>query len=127
MDAHSRAPLRSYNNNIPSREMEHSQGSKRPIDAIDLTLSDDESSFPKPKKVHVSTQDSGYQSLVSNSQGESSSQPIDLEDEANELVFGEDADSLEHFQKYGSLSTKIVGIRYYNGIASMGEYVVARR
>lgn len=130
--------------------MENSQGSKRPVETIDLSNSDDESSYPVLKKVQLSSQGSGYQSQPftqgslyrsqpstqgsvyqsqpSSSVRGSSAYPIDLdEEEANELVPSQDSDFPEALQKYGALPTKAVGVRFYTGIASNGEYVVCRR
>ena len=38
-----------------------------------------------------------------------------------------DDDNYQRFELYGTMSTKIVGIRYYNGTATVGEFCVVRR
>ena len=55
----------------------------------------------------------------------------DDDDDADELVAttqdNVDQNGTANSQHYGTLLTKIVGIRYYNGYATIGEHVVCRR
>ncbi|KAJ6007724.1 hypothetical protein N7540_011700 [Penicillium herquei] len=48
-------------------------------------------------------------------------------DAANIAEENEDADESVSRMLYGTLDTKIVGCRFYNGIATPGEYVILRR
>ena len=101
---------------------------KRPVE-IDLTGSDDES-FRTAKAPRL-TQDSGYQSQ--------SQQPPDIEisdddeEDADELVMytqeggGNANQPFETYERYGTIYSKVVGIRYYRGFASEGEYVTLNR
>ena len=105
---------------------------------IDLISSDDEDG-DRPQKIPRSTYDSGYHSQNPSSsqnryttQGQSS-QPINIVDEDEEdadelVVWSQDDGSMnETFERYGTLPTKIVGIRYYDGTATVGEHVLIRR
>ncbi|KAJ5665096.1 uncharacterized protein N7477_007544 [Penicillium maclennaniae] len=50
------------------------------------------------------------------------------EDQANELVPGSQNDSSAgEFVMYGQLPAKIVGVRFYNGVATSGEHVLLKR
>lgn len=53
----------------------------------------------------------------------------DENDAAGEIRLTQDFDDnvYESYELYGILETKIVGIRYYNGVATVGEYVTVRR
>lgn len=102
------------------------QGKER-VD-IDLTVSDDEDS--RPSKTARLTQDSGYHSQTSQpTQTLNSGEYLELDDdEADQLIMSTQDDgnayqAFETYEKYGSLPTKVVGIRYYNGIATQSEFV----
>lgn len=51
----------------------------------------------------------------------------DMRREINVTQDPDDEDAYEGRQLYGILNTKIVGVRYYNGRATIDEYVVIRR
>jgi len=45
---------------------------------------------------------------------------IDLSQEYDDVTYG-------GYELYGTLETKVVGIRYYDGVATQGECVILRR
>ena len=92
---------------------------------IDLVSSDDEGET-RAKKLPRSTNDSGY---YSQTQSSSQLDIIDDEEDADELIMWshDDGATNETFERYGTIQTKIVGLRYYNGHATVGEHVVVRR
>lgn len=56
------------------------------------------------------------------------SQSVDDGSNVNEIINStQDAADNEQLHLYGELLTKIVGVQYYNGIASDGEYILMRR
>ncbi|KAL8989148.1 MAG: hypothetical protein Q9177_001905 [Variospora cf. flavescens] len=102
---------------------------KRAIETIDLT--DDQIDQPVYKTPRSSQND-----VVMTSQ---SSQPTQSqrdswmeEENAYETILlsqddGNDGAEAEEYELYGTMRTKIVGIQYYSGYASAGEYVSVRR
>ena len=44
-----------------------------------------------------------------------------------DLTLDDDDDNYDNYELYGILNTKIVGIRFYTGRATVGEYVVVKR
>ena len=54
---------------------------------------------------------------------------FDGEDDSEEMIVitQDDGSSEEQYEKYGVLATKIVGVQYYNGHATLGEHVVLQR
>jgi SWI/SNF-related matrix-associated actin-dependent regulator of chromatin subfamily A3 len=102
---------------------------KRPTSWIDLTGSDDENPAPQLKQARVSanqlsasaSQPRPTQSLnIRDTWGE-----VDEEDEILEL--SQDADEGNGWVCIGAIDGKIVGIRHYNGFATMGEQVMIMR
>ena len=99
---------------------------KRSVDFIDLTGSDDEN----PRKQQRSSQ-SGRQG---NSQP-AASQSLTVrdqwgvaEDEGDETIdLSQDVDEGFGWTSLGAIDGKIVGIRFYNGFAMLGEQVMIRR
>ncbi len=85
---------------------------KRASSWVDLTGSDDENSAPPYKQARVSA-----------SQSTSASQ--NARDEILDL--SQDADEGNGWVCVGAIDGKIVGIRYYDGYATMGEQVMIRR
>lgn len=119
---------------------------KRPIEVIDLT-NDNTSSEPQSRKVPRSLDAQGF----SQSQRDTWADRDDEEDADHVIILSQDGDNsaTESFELYGKkgeapsptwrfapvklilvtgvLSTKIVGIQYYKGYATEGEYVIIRR
>ncbi|KAL8948423.1 MAG: hypothetical protein Q9222_005389 [Ikaeria aurantiellina] len=104
---------------------------KRAIETIDLT--DDFDDQP-PSKTPRSSQSNGItQSQPTLSQPTQSQRDAWLEEQdANDTIVltqegngGED--DTEEYEIYGTLQTKIVGIQYYTGCATVGEFVSVRR
>lgn len=97
---------------------------KRTIDVIELSDSDDAPFNSQPRKIP--------RSLSANQDTPSQSDPWDREDEedADDIIILSQDDSNragESFELYGVLHTKIVGIQYYKGHATDGEFVIIRR
>ncbi|EQL33211.1 hypothetical protein BDFG_04655 [Blastomyces dermatitidis ATCC 26199] len=104
---------------------------KRKIEIIDLTDSCDQ---PRKAARFPNSTSAGHRSIES-SQNHSFSQGRGTqadEDEtgASEIVDAAqslDEDAFTNFQLYDTLSSKVVGLRYYNGHATAGEYVAIKR
>jgi SWI/SNF-related matrix-associated actin-dependent regulator of chromatin subfamily A3 len=98
---------------------------------IDLTGSDDENSAPQPKQPRVaasqsvSSQPRPSQSL--NARETWSAVEADEEEEEEILDLSQDVDEGFGWVCVGAIDGKIVGIRYYDGYATMGEQVMVRR
>lgn len=93
-----------------------SQG-KRKHDAIDLT-GDNDAAISSQSRNQAPSQDD-HDIWVAQE-----------EHEAEDIIMSSqdgDEESMTTYQLYGVLATKIVGVQYYRGIASNGEYVVVRR
>lgn len=100
---------------------------KRNLAAVDLTNSDDESPPPQRQRRAPLPPTHG----VTQAQRDSWSNERTEEERANDLLIlsqddGDD-ESAQSFELYGTLSTKVVGIRYYTGHATVGEFVLVRR
>lgn len=117
------------------------------VDTVDLT-NDDEPAETRPSKsakpsIPRSSQGSGHDSGYSSSQPFASTQHSQKErdswiastQELDENAAGnipsqgegDDDDAHESSQLYGAINTDIVGVRYYNGQVSPGEYAIAKR
>ena len=101
---------------------------KRAIEVLDLTGSDDElTSYSQPRKHARSENNLGYFSQIERDQWVDDG----AEAGANELLASTQDDAFgaadETFELYGILGTKIVGVQYYNGHATVGEHVLIRR
>ncbi|KAL1841186.1 hypothetical protein VTJ49DRAFT_7355 [Mycothermus thermophilus] len=124
-----------------------SQTKKRQRDATDLAVPDAADARPAKSPRHLSTPGSSQTSGPSFSQpsssapfpapsssapGPSGSQQLfsgfpaddDLEPSTQELTQRDDGPQFEH---YGYFDSKIVGVRYYNGMATVGELVRCTR
>ncbi|OCK96812.1 uncharacterized protein K441DRAFT_694830 [Cenococcum geophilum 1.58] len=123
---------------------------KRVVEEIDLTGDDDvqilssrpssqtaQSSKSRPPK-HARTSDSRRPtnpSPRSSYQGSSQAYPYTLDDDEDEEDGAVEAPELSQnyndvafrYERYGVLATKIVGVRYYSGVATVGEMVVLQR
>ncbi|KAE8383217.1 SNF2 family N-terminal domain-containing protein [Aspergillus bertholletiae] len=106
---------------------------KRGVDQIDLTQSDVENQRPAPKTPRVAS----IERLGENSFANPMSPLLqvaagDEEDDAQaaDVVPGSQAvDDLAagNSMLYGAIDTKIVGVRFYRGHATLGEHVILRR
>jgi SWI/SNF-related matrix-associated actin-dependent regulator of chromatin subfamily A3 len=102
---------------------------KRSSEWIDLTADDDDiprSSRPQKQVRRVggpasSSQPQASQSLTTHDQW-------GLENGEDEIIdLSQDVDEGHEWTNMGSLKDKIVGVRYYNGLASPGEQVLIKR
>ncbi|KAL4890056.1 SNF2 family N-terminal domain-containing protein [Aspergillus ambiguus] len=110
---------------------------KRPINRVDLTQSDgdedERQTTPKTPRLEYSGQRFGETtSFVPLSQSSQSYIGVDDEDDAQavDVVQGSqevDDPSSGDTMLYGNLHTKIVGVRYYSGYATIGEHVILKR
>ncbi len=98
---------------------------KRKIDTIDLTGSDDATSDYEPRKVARPLPTDG----ITQSQRDTWTVQAEEEDADDTIIVPQDGDinDTESYELYGTVNTKVVGIQYYNGHASEGEYVSVRR
>lgn len=98
---------------------------KRKIDTVDLTGSDDASSNYQPRKVAKPLPIDD----ITQSQPEAWTERAEEEDAEDTFILSQDGDinAAESYELYGTVNTKIVGIQYYTGYASEGEYVSVRR
>jgi len=100
-------------------------GKRRAVDVVDLTGSDDETRR-QPRKIARSEHHPGT-GVYSQTQR---NQWVD-EDGADDVIFlsqdGGMGGAEEMFELYGVLQTKIVGVQYYTGYATIGEHVLIRR
>ncbi|KAI9849243.1 MAG: hypothetical protein M1837_004702 [Sclerophora amabilis] len=102
------------------------RNAKRKVDTIDLTASDNddfEILGSQPGKTLKTTHGS--------SQGQRARAIDGVEDDGTLEILDSSQDfddyAYDRFELYGTLDTKIVGVRYYNGRATMGELVTVRR
>ncbi|KAL8656478.1 MAG: hypothetical protein Q9226_002651 [Calogaya cf. arnoldii] len=115
---------------------------KRPVETVDLT-EDDVFDQPVQKTPRSSQADSVTHSRP-NTIGAAHSQPtasqptqsqrdswLEEEDANDTIVLSQEGDNgteeIEQYEIYGTLHTKIVGIQYYTGVATTGEYVSVQR
>lgn len=100
---------------------------KRSIDQVDLTISDDDEQQPsKAPRSSNYTENSSSQSIRDQWLAPSTQmlrEDADAEIETDEF----DDDRYQRYELYGTMSTKVVGIRYYNGTATVGEFCTVRR
>ncbi|KAL8937424.1 MAG: hypothetical protein Q9216_004435, partial [Gyalolechia sp. 2 TL-2023] len=99
---------------------------KRAIETVDLTGdNNDQPAFKTPRSSQVDT--------LTSSQPLQSQRDSWLEEEdAHETILlsqdgNNGTEESEEYELYGILSTKIVGVQYYTGYATIGEYVSVRR
>ena len=105
-----------------TRTMPPSTNSKRKIEVIDLVDSDDETTNPARKAPRA------HNHAGIPSQPNRDTWVISDDDDTNELLHNSQDSGLDDgFDLYGTLQTKIVGVRYYNGYATLGEHVLIRR
>ncbi|KAL8849641.1 MAG: hypothetical protein Q9221_005408 [Calogaya cf. arnoldii] len=112
---------------------------KRPVETVDLT-EDDFNDQPVQKTPRSSQADSVTHSRpITTPSQPTSSQPtqsqrdswLEEEDANDTIVLSQEGDNgteeTEQYEIYGTLHTKIVGIQYYTGVATTGEYVSVQR
>ena len=104
---------------------------KRIAEAIDLT-GDEEPTFHNPRTPKQPRTSYGAHPWSRSTPGSSQADPLfidDDEDGSQEVADSTQAynDAQYGYVYYGTMSTKIVGCRYYNGYATVGEMAIARR
>ena len=99
---------------------------KRASSWVDLTGSDDENSAPQPKQARVSASQSAPQPRPSQSLNARDAWG-DPDEEDEVLDLSQDADEGNGWVCVGSINAKVVGVRYYHGVATMGEQVMVKR
>lgn len=125
----------SSGNTIYQAPMASNDKGKRKIEVLDLTGSDDEVTYvSQSRKAPKSSNDSRPPSQSQRNDSGSFSQAqrdewVEDGDEDEVIVMSQDGSAGvgETFELYGTLDTKIVGVRYYNGHATVGEHVLVRR
>ena len=125
----------SSGNIIHQAPMASNDKGKRKIEVLDLTGSDDEVTYiSQSRKTPKANNEGGpsSQSQRNDSGSESQAQRdewVEDGDEDEVIVMSQDGSAGvgETFELYGTLDTKIVGVRYYNGHATIGEHVLVRR
>ena len=101
---------------------------KRKADTIDLTAGDDESFLTPSRKNKAARHD--YPDSFTLSQRDAWTNERTDEERADDILIlsQNDPDNANHnYELYGTLKTKVVGIQYYTGHATVGEYVIVRR
>jgi SWI/SNF-related matrix-associated actin-dependent regulator of chromatin subfamily A3 len=113
---------------IVHRQYTMSNSRKRASSWVDLTGSDDENPPPQPKQARVSASQSASGPQPRPSQSLSRRDAWGEADEEDEIVdLSQDVDEGNGWVCVGAIDGKIVGIRYYDGYATMGEQVMIRR
>jgi SWI/SNF-related matrix-associated actin-dependent regulator of chromatin subfamily A3 len=102
---------------------------KRTSSWVDLTGSDDENQAPQPKQARVSSsQASRSQPRPNQSLGVRDTwSGAEADDEAEIIDLSQDVDEGFGWVCVGAINGKIVGVRFYDGYATMGEQVMIRR
>jgi SWI/SNF-related matrix-associated actin-dependent regulator of chromatin subfamily A3 len=100
---------------------------KRVSSWVDLTGSDDENSAPQPKQARVSASQSASASSQPRPSQSFRDAWIEADEEVEILDLSQDADEGNGWVCVGAIDGRIVGIRYYDGYATMGEQVMIRR
>ena len=99
---------------------------KRKSDAIDLTNSDDEASGSQARK--IARKD--FTGDFSQSQRHSWTNERTEEERADDILIlsqDDNDNTTQNYELYGTVNTKVVGIQYYTGHATVGEHVIVRR
>lgn len=138
----SRTPHKNYNRSFPSSSQAFASSppsssfsgvysnppssSKRKAPEIINIPSDDD--FPSPSTPSSATQ---KRKKVANPAIPGSSTQLDIEYDddagAHEVIDLSQDDENEYLEHYGYCDTKVVGVRYYQGIATVGEQVLLKR
>ena len=99
---------------------------KRKSDAIDLTNSDDEASGAQARKIARTDSTGGF----SQSQRDSWANERTEEERSDDILIlsqDDNDNTTQNYELYGTINTKVVGIQYYTGYATIGEHVIVRR
>ncbi|KAL9091832.1 MAG: hypothetical protein Q9159_001204 [Coniocarpon cinnabarinum] len=97
---------------------------KRPsVELIDLTSNSDDAHRDKRSRPSIADEYSSTSARNFDSFRESWAEALEEVDSSQNF----DDDALQAFQHYGTINAKIVGIRFYHGRATTGEFVVVRR
>lgn len=99
---------------------------KRKSDAIDLTNSDDEALGSQARKVARKDFTGGF----SQSQRDCWANERTEEERSEDILIlsqDDNDNTTQNYELYGTVNTKVVGIQYYTGHATIGEHVVVRR
>ena len=103
---------------------------KRPHDSIDLT-GEDEYVYPQRKQARSSQSLRSSQPQTSQSLNQSDAWPqpsqVENNDENDIIDLSQGGDEGFGWTCVGSIDGKIVGLRYYNGHATVGEQVLIKR
>ncbi|KAF3482406.1 DNA repair protein RAD5 [Arthroderma uncinatum] len=105
--------------------------SKRPISLVDLTGDGEPPTDASRKIARNGLQLGDGQGFVDLTQGEPSTQ-MERDEELNAMQSIQDSQELDDMvyltsELYGHLETKVVGVRFYNGHATVGECVIIKR
>lgn len=92
---------------------------KRKIEVVDITDADDDAYNPSPFRAQARVRATAAAAAVPNTQAAYEDEVL-AHDENN-------IDPDEELEQYGLLEMKVVGCRYYNGIATVGEQVLIKR
>lgn len=99
---------------------------KRKSDAIDLTASDDKAPSSQARKFPKHDPSGSF----TQSQRDSWTNERTEEERADDILIlsQDDHDNTsQNYELYGTINTKVVGIQYYTGHATIGEHVIVRR
>ena len=133
------------NNTIPHPTMSQNVIGKRKVEAIDLTGSDDEDVAPTQSR-KISRADhrtlnpdrslnssearsvfAGQPTQAQRDQWAADGDEAGIDDLIASTQDGDMNDTDDMLELYGTLQTKIVGVRFYHGHATIGEHVIIRR
>ena len=119
---------RSVNRALDPNMSQNANGKRRALEVLDLTGSDDEqSTIDQSRKIPRTEGNTGPHSQTQRNQWRDDS----TEANADELIVSTQDDAYsgadDMLELYGTLFTKIVGVQYYRGHATVGEHVIVRR
>ncbi len=113
---------------IVHRQYTISKSRKRASSWVDLTGSDDENTPPQLKQARVSASQCASATQPRPSQSLTRPDAWREADEEDEILdLSQDVDEGNGWVCVGAIDGKIVGIRYFDGYATMGEQVMIRR
>ncbi|RAL10024.1 DEAD/DEAH box helicase [Aspergillus homomorphus CBS 101889] len=104
---------------------------KRRIDHVDLPSNNNNpagpTKLPRTRLSRRSGQETAYVPLSQSSQSFPGSDEDDDAQAADLVQSSQDVEESGPLMHYGDLHTKIVGVRYYRGYATIGEHVIVKR